>query len=75
MPQPNTHYLANMRCPKCSSYGPFSIQCTAMYEVSDTSTEIQSSVDWDHCSFCQCHCGLTGDVDDFTEKQDGQADA
>lgn len=69
MPNPNTNCLAGLRCPKCGSYGPFSIQCTAMFNVADDGTEIIGSVEWDECSFCQCRCGRTGDVDDFTEKR------
>lgn len=62
----NENCLSGMKCPKCSSEGPYSISVYAMAVVHDDGTDEVTDIGWDHDSACACRgCGFSGTVDDF----------
>jgi hypothetical protein len=66
---PNVNCLADMRCPSCGDFGPFSIQATqsGMVRVSDNGTDfIDGNVEWDDESECEClACRRSATVAEF----------
>lgn len=66
---PNTFLLENMRCPKCKSEQPFTIDCHCYFEVYDTHItppKLPVDPEWDRQSYCKCNkCGFEGEVADF----------
>jgi hypothetical protein len=68
MSNPNDNCLAGMRCPKCGSYGPFEIEATVPFVVTDDGAEPKdANVPWDYRSPCSCSCGHHDNVGGFTE--------
>lgn len=62
----NENCLKGMRCPECSSEGPFKIAVTAMAEVHDDGTDEIRDVEWNDAATCKCkECGHVGKVVDF----------
>jgi hypothetical protein len=62
----NTNCLANMQCPECKSYGPFWIDGSATFLVSDSGTEDYREAEWSEENGCQCRaCGHAEYVGDF----------
>jgi hypothetical protein len=62
----NTNCLDGMSCPRCVSFGPFTIRAEATFTVTDDGTDDYSDVDWTddaNCVCCQCNFG--GTVKDF----------
>jgi hypothetical protein len=63
----NTNCLTDMQCPKCGSEGPFWIEGTADFLVSDDGTMEYSGVDWQSGNRCECvTCTYFAHVADFT---------
>jgi hypothetical protein len=70
MSNPNINCLQGMSCPKCKSFGPFSICGTATFVVTDDGTDEYSSVEWYDTSHCRClDCNFRGRVGEFREKE------
>ena len=62
----NDNCLAGLRCPECSSEGPFHISVTCLATVHDSGTEDFSCVEWDDSSVCICpSCEWRGVVRDL----------
>ena len=73
---PNENCLEGMACPKCKSEGPFRIQAVTMAFVDDDGVQDNTDYEWDEASFCCCvECDHTGDVADFTIKEEGDEEA
>lgn len=65
---PNTNCLAGYACPKCGSFGPFSIECTATFDVSDDGTDNPREVGWSAKSKASCHeCKFTAKLVSFDQ--------
>ena len=63
----NTNCLEGLRCPKCSSLGPFSIGTYSSAIVHDDGITETSDHDWDKDSSISCQaCPATGTVGDFS---------
>ena len=61
----NTNCLQGMRCPKCGSEGPVSVEISAVVLMHDDGFDNSTISDtaWELDSFCQCgQCGFTADV-------------
>jgi len=73
----NTNCLEGMACPKCQSEGAFDIEAKALFmEVTDEGTNFYEDVEWGDDSLCRCcACGFEGKVQDFTIKNQEEADA
>lgn len=66
----NSNCLAGMRCPKCGSYGWFSIHGKALFVVDDDGSSDFTGLEWEDSSFCACsQCDFEGKVRDFKEKK------
>ena len=67
---PNINCLADMRCPKCGSFGPFHIEAKIMVLVYDEGAEEEGTAyEWDSASYCECHlCHQTGSIETFSDK-------
>jgi hypothetical protein len=62
----NTNCLAGMKCPECSSLGPFRITGEASFLVTDDGTEEFGDTEWTDLSSCMCAgCSFAGHVEDF----------
>jgi len=62
---PNTNCLDGIRCPKCGSYAPFSIEATTCCTVYDSGAEA-GDLEWRDDAYCRCMaCNHTGVVADF----------
>lgn len=63
----NTNCLESMKCPKCSSLGPFGMNILQRVMVSDEGTDTpQGDCEWDDTTFCMCaECGFEGTVADY----------
>ena len=70
----NTNCLKDMRCPKCGSLEPFTIQVLMLADVFDSGTEdIYGDVTWEEDSVITCkECGTTGEAKDFTVVEDSK---
>ena len=67
----NTNCLDGMQCPKCGSEGPFWIDATARFLVSDDGTEEYQDVAWQSRNGCECAaCQHRGVAVDFTAKKE-----
>lgn len=51
-----------MRCPECSSEGPFEIEVLATATISDDGIEEVADVTWSDASDMACPCGWGGAV-------------
>jgi hypothetical protein len=75
---PNTNCLAGLACPKCGSFGPFSIDCQAYFDVHDDGTDNARDVRWDKNSTTVCQtCDFTAknvmfDFYQLTKKHRGE---
>jgi hypothetical protein len=71
---PNTNCLEGLACPNCGSFGPFSIECTATFDVSDDGTDNCREVGWSAKSKASCHeCDFTAKLvmfDQHTKKEE-----
>ncbi len=65
----NTNCLAGTMCPKCFSDGPFQIQATSVFTVTDDGTGIEhGDVEWQDDSYCRCSaCNHQGKLKDFQD--------
>lgn len=62
----NSNCLEGMRCPKCCSYGPFSIESVCMVLMTDDGDEDVTGIEWHDQSRCSCaNCDHAGEVKDF----------
>ncbi len=66
MTNPNENCLEGMRCPKCQSYGPFTIHGDALFEVHDDGSDEFEELSWEDNAVCKCKsCGLAAKVSAF----------
>ena len=72
MSNPNENCLVDMACPKCKSYGPFTICAEVMIQVGDDGVrDNQGDYDWGDESYCSCYaCDHAASVADFTEEEE-----
>ena len=64
---PNTNCLAGIKCPKCSSEGPFRIACLVTCVVHDDGVDSYESPEWYDDDSCSCMaCSFAGDVATFS---------
>lgn len=72
MTNPNVNCLEGMRCPKCNSFGPFTIAATVLVDVTDEGTEdCGGDYEWNTDAACVCKgCDHTGTIATFTEARD-----
>jgi hypothetical protein len=69
---PNTNCLKGLACPKCGSFGPFSIDCQAYFDVSDDGTDNARDVRWNKKSQTVCQaCDFTAKLEAFDQHPDG----
>lgn len=62
----NTNCLADMRCPRCGSEGPFDISAGALFTVADSGVEAYYGVEWNNDASCYCRqCQHDSIVNDF----------
>jgi hypothetical protein len=62
----NANCLDGMKCPKCGSLEPFSIEVRMMVAVSDDGTEDYGNAEWEDASYCECRaCCFHGIAGDF----------
>jgi hypothetical protein len=61
-----------MKCPRCGSEGPFGIEISAVYLVSDEGVIEQiGDNEWTPQSYCECRgCYFSGNVEDFEIKEE-----
>lgn len=63
----NENTLRGICCPYCGSEGPFKIEATALFCVSDDGSADFNDMDWGASSRCICdECGASGLASDFT---------
>ena len=66
-PNPNTNLLAGMECPKCGSFGPFTMEVTrAVIMHDDGSEDIGGDESWGDSAHCrEADCEHIGTVAEF----------
>lgn len=68
----NDNVLAGIKCPSCSSQGPFTIVGTATFlNVTDEGCDEFEEMSWDEESYINCNaCGHNGIIEEFTVYDD-----
>ena len=68
----NTNCLTGIKCPQCSSEGPFIIEVTQQVLMHDEGAEdVQGVIHWDGDSYMRCDsCGYDNPAASFTEKEE-----
>ena len=68
----NTNCLQGMKCPKCDSEGPFEIEISSIFLVSDEGVGEQlGDNEWTLQSYCGCRdCPHFGTVGSFKIKKE-----
>jgi len=67
----NTNCLADMRCPNCTSPGPFNIEVISVALIYDDGVSDVGDQEWKDDSWCLCteqDCEHQGRVSEFTFK-------
>lgn len=65
----NDNCLEGMKCPKCSSEGPYKILGVAWFLVDDDGTYDFDDVDWDDNTECKCtECNFLGITYNFKQQ-------
>lgn len=68
MPKTNTNCLKDMRCPECSSLGPYRIEVICSMEFTDDGSANPEGADWGADSAISClGCNYDGKVEDFED--------
>lgn len=65
----NENYLEGLRCPRCGSWGPFTIETVTLMEWSDDGSEPCSDYEsyWSDESPCYCkNCNKEGTIEKFS---------
>ena len=71
----NSNCLADMRCPRCGSEGPFNISGGALFTVADDGVGDFHFPEWNADSSCDCcECRHSGIVNDFTIEYQTEAE-
>lgn len=64
---PNKNCLAEIQCPKCGFFDQFTIQATAMFELTDDGSNLAAGdIDWGDDAYIRCgECRHEGTVAEF----------
>ena len=67
----NDHYLAGVKCPKCKSNGPFTLEVECLTTVTDDGLDKTMAINWwDNETCCLCaDCGYSAKFGAFKNKE------